>query len=66
MDCPYIIKIDDIIDYVSGCPHIDWLIQNNITRYRWTQRYDVLESKSYLIFRFESEEDKILFALRWA
>ncbi len=59
--------------------HLKWLEEQNITRYNWEWRG--MESsgypfhsprdrtggeRQYLTFKFENENDRLLFALRWA
>lgn len=56
MDCPYIITIETDMEN----PHLAWLKENNITRFR----YDL--NRYGLRFRFENDQDKVYFALRWA
>ncbi len=62
------IVVDDICvgDETYDTTYIDWLYQNYISCYTWTQFYNPKECKSYLAFRFKNDQDKILFALRWA
>lgn len=71
MDCLYIIKVYLVQGHLgdfSCCEHLEWLKQNDIKRFRWRwvehefgRRHD-----PSVIFRFENEEDKTYFALRWA
>ena len=69
MDCPYIVRVDPetlhphLWDSDAGdC--LKWLKQNNITRFRW--KWTEIGSSLGIVFRFENENDKLLFALRWA
>ena len=75
MDCKHIIQVKGIegsqlekFDHVTVTHHLDWLKRNHIDRYRWkwTDPFPLSKGYNYLTFRFENEEDKLHFALRWA
>lgn len=75
MDCKYVIYIqalpdDDLENRISAKPYVDWLRKNDIQHYRWKWKQDgrneFLDDYEMLTFRFESEEDKVHFAMRWA
>lgn len=71
MDCPHLVKVSpeapaplhaNRSTYYTPFYHIKWLTKNGIKRYRWKW----IKDQPILLFRFEKEEDKILFALRWS
>lgn len=76
MDCPYLIYVPPIPedDMVTVRHHLKWLKEQNIIRFRWSWAVDSTEINRSkwqknihdLRFRFEKEEDKAYFALRWA
>ncbi len=67
MDCPHIIRVRPQRHlWDSSCSeHLEWLKQNDISRFRWKWT-DNGYTDLTLLFRFENENDKLLFALRWA
>ncbi len=73
MDCPYIIYVialqcDVEANEITAKPYVVWLKRNKIDKYRWKWKGSEPYTKDYgmLTFRFEEEQDKIHFALRWA
>ena len=73
MDCTYIIHVKSLPDKVlttqiTAKPYVDWLKRNKIVRYRWKWKSSEPYTADYemITFRFEEEQDKIHFALRWA
>ncbi len=63
---------------VTARYHLEWLEENDITGFQWDWNDKKLlaqpygkswfdsSARQYLRFGFESEHDKLLFALRWA
>ena len=71
MDCPYKITVEPETHLWDASSHgyIEWLRDNNIENYRWRWTDNISPRDGYaigVIFWFEHEQDKLMFALRWA
>lgn len=72
---PYIVRVDPIsieiiaIDHLPQVTvnfHLKWLEENKIHKYHWEWIKHGDGKEHELQFRFENEDDKLLFTLRWA